>query len=84
MLELFQFENCPYCRRVREKLSEFEVDYICRNVQVGSEKWEELTRSHPFKQVPFLVDKDRGISMAESAEIVKYLERYYNPDRSVR
>ena len=31
MLELFQYENCPDCRRVREKLSELMLDFIERS-----------------------------------------------------
>ncbi|MEX2493879.1 MAG: glutaredoxin domain-containing protein [Nitrospirales bacterium] len=32
MLELYQFEECPYSTKVRKKLSEMEIDYILRNV----------------------------------------------------
>lgn len=83
MLELYQFENCPFCKRVREKLSELEIDYVCRNVQIGSRKWEELNRSFPLEQVPFLVDKDRGVSMPESKAIIGYLEKFYEQDRLI-
>ncbi|HNV85662.1 MAG TPA: glutathione S-transferase N-terminal domain-containing protein [Candidatus Omnitrophota bacterium] len=77
MLELYQFESCPYCRRVREKLSELEIDYIARNVRIGTPKWKEFSALNPNEQVPFLVDPDRGVSMEESAEIIGYLERVY-------
>ena len=32
MLELFQYENCPDCRRVREKLSALMLDFVARQV----------------------------------------------------
>jgi hypothetical protein len=32
LLEFYQFEACPYSRKVQEKLSELEIDYLLRNV----------------------------------------------------
>lgn len=81
MLELYQFESCPFCRRVRERLSELEIDYLCRNVQYGTKKWESFKKLNPNEQVPFLVDPERKVSMDESEEIVAYLERHYAPKR---
>lgn len=81
MLELYQFESCPYCRSVREKLSELEIDYICRNVQYGSRKWAEFKRFNPNEQVPFLVDKEKGVSIDESEAIIAYLEKNYAEKR---
>ena len=78
MLELYQFESCPFCRRVREKLSELEIDYVCRNVQVGTPKWSEFKRLNPSEQVPFLIDREKGVTMDESEAIVAYLEKYYS------
>jgi glutathione S-transferase len=78
MLELYQFEACPFCRRVREKLSDLEIDYICRNVQYGTPKWGKFEKLNPRGQVPFLTDPERGISLDESEKILEYLERYYD------
>jgi len=77
MLELYQFESCPYCRRVRDKLSELEIDYICRNVQYGTPKWEEFTKLNPNEQVPYLVDLEKRVAMDESDRIIAYLEKEY-------
>ncbi|MFB6204111.1 MAG: glutathione S-transferase N-terminal domain-containing protein, partial [Candidatus Nanohaloarchaea archaeon] len=30
--ELYEFEGCPYCRKVREKLTELQIDFIARQV----------------------------------------------------
>ena len=32
MLELYQFEECEYSARVGLKMSEWQIDYILRNV----------------------------------------------------
>ena len=29
-LELYEFESCPYCRKVREVLSELDLEYVSR------------------------------------------------------
>ena len=79
MLELYQFEQCPYCKKVREKLTELDLDYICRNVPKGSETRELLVDLGGQEQVPFLVDTNGGevVKMYESDDIVDYLEENY-------
>lgn len=77
MLELYQFEQCPYCKKVRTALSDLNLDYICRNVPKMTKKREILTTLGGQDQVPFLVDLDKGVMMYESDEIVKYLEKTY-------
>ncbi len=79
MLELFQFEQCPYCQKVREKLTELDLDYICRNVPKGSDTRELLKKLGGQEQVPFLVDTGSSevTMMYESDDIVEYLEENY-------
>src|SRR5947208_16734998 len=36
LLELYDFEGCPYCRKVREVLSELDLDYLEHPVARGS------------------------------------------------
>jgi len=79
MLELYQKEACPYCQKVRAKLTELDLDYICRNVRDGgSKKAELLTKLGGMVQVPFLVDTQRNVAMYESEDIIKHLEKYYS------
>jgi len=77
MLELYQFEQCPYCRKVREKLTELNIDYICRNVAKGTEKRQIIMTLGGKDQVPLLVDLDNQIIMYESDRIIEYLELNY-------
>lgn len=77
MLELYQFEQCPYCKKVREKLTELNIDYICRNVQKGTRKRGIIITLGGKDQVPFLVDIDKDIFMYESDKIVEYLDKTY-------
>ena len=76
-LELYSFEGSPYCRIVREALSELEIPYVLHNLGRGSAKREEFKALSGKMQVPYLVDPNTGTAMFESAAIVAYLERTY-------
>ena len=79
MLELYQKESCPYCQKVRQRMTELDLDYICRNVSGGSSKKAALlTKIGGEVQVPFLVDTDNDVAMFESDDIIKYLEENYS------
>lgn len=86
MLELYQFEGCPYCKKVRQKLSDLGVSYVIHNPRLGRNDDHEVTNQYRYDQlvehggedqVPYLVDTDRGTTLYESDEIVAYLEEYY-------
>ncbi len=79
MLELYQKEGCPYCHKVRQKMTELDLDYICRNVpDDDSKKAALLTKLGGMVQVPFLLDTDNDVAMYESDDIIKYLEKNYS------
>ena len=79
MLELYQKEGCPYCQKVRAKMTELDLDYICRNVRSeGSKKEALLTKLGGMVQVPFLLDTENNVAMYESEDIIKYLEGKYS------
>lgn len=77
-LELYEFEGCPFCRKVREALSELDLEatiYPCP--KGGSRFREEVVRCGGKAQFPWLVDGDAGVEMYESDDIVRHLfERY--------
>jgi glutathione S-transferase len=77
MLELYQREDCPFCRKVRVVLNELELDYICRISHTGSQQREIMLKLGGQPQVPFLVDQDKGIMMYESDAIIDYLQKTY-------
>jgi glutathione S-transferase len=77
MLELYQFEHCPYCAKVRAALTELELDYVIRNVPKGSEKRSFLRALGGKEQVPFLVDQERNVMMYESDDIIAYVQEHY-------
>ena len=70
-------EGSPYCRKVREVLSELALPYVVRNLPQGSPKREELVRRGGKMQVPYLVDPNTGREMYESDAITAYLDAEY-------
>jgi glutathione S-transferase len=80
MLELYQYEECPYCQIVRRKLTELGLDYICRNAPWGRpDKDHVLQALSGDTKVPFLVDPDEGVYLADPREILRYLDEEYGP-----
>lgn len=78
-LELYGMEGCPFCRLVREELSELELPYLLHNVAKGSPSRQALVaRANGGKiAVPYLVDPNTGEDVLESTVIVEYLRRNY-------
>ena len=77
MLELFHFESCPYCAKVRQKLEELGLDYLSHPSPLGSKNREFLSRFLPELQFPLLIDTERNVFLFESDDICHYLEKTY-------
>lgn len=77
-LELYEFEACPYCRLVREALTELDIDALIRPCPRGGKRFRpRVSRSGGKRQFPYLVDPNTGEAMHESADIIDYLYRTY-------
>lgn len=82
-LELWEFEACPFCRKVREVFSELDLEYVCHPVARGSGHRDETpTYAGGRKSYPYLVDPNTGVAMKESEDIIDYVLREYGPGRS--
>ena len=81
-LELYSMESSPFCRLVRECLSELEIPYLLHNVGRGSPSREAFIQRSGRMMVPWLADPNSGVEMFESAEIVKYLKMTYGQESS--
>ena len=77
MLELYQMLGCPFCQKVRTKLDELGLDYICRTAPRGSKQREFMVKIGGKEQVPFLIDVSKNLAIYESDDIIKYLENNY-------
>src|SRR5262245_11462110 len=75
---LYEFESCPFCRKVREALTVLDLEADVRPCPKGGRRFrpEVITRGGKA-QFPYLVDPNRGKEMYESDEIVRYLFAEY-------
>ncbi len=82
LFELYEFEGCPYCRLVREALTELDLDATIYPCPKGGERFRPRVVERGGKaQFPYLVDPNAGESMYESGDIVAYLYRTYGKRR---
>lgn len=85
MLELYQAEDCPHCRKVRAKRASLAVSYIIHNPRTarGEDRTnathQQLIAIGGKDQVPFFIDTNREHMVYESEEIMAYLEEHYGP-----
>lgn len=80
MLELYQFEECPFSTKVRAKMSEWEMDYILRNVSKHKSQRHRLKKVSGQSGVPTLVDSLRNVVIAgNEKKIIAYLRNRYRP-----
>ncbi|XP_057777928.1 uncharacterized protein LOC130996649 isoform X4 [Salvia miltiorrhiza] len=77
-IEIYEFESCPFCRKVREIVAVLDLDvlyYPCpRN---GPNFRPKVSQMGGKQQFPYMVDPNTGVSMYESDEIIKYLVGKY-------
>ncbi len=76
-LILYVKTRCPYCEKVRARAGELNIPLEERNI-AQAEYLDELMEKGGKRQVPFLVDEERGVSMYESDDIITYIENLKN------
>lgn len=77
-LELYEFEGCPFCRKVRQALSMLDLEariYPCPHG--GTRYRPEVERRGGKAMFPYLVDPNTGREMYESNDITRYLYETY-------
>jgi glutathione S-transferase len=81
-LLVYEFEGCPYCRKVREALSILDLDALIRPCPKGGTRFRPALVERGGKaQFPYLVDPDAGVEMYESDAIVRHLFTRYGDGR---
>lgn len=72
---LYQAEWCPYCARVRSKLTELLLDYRNVNVPRSHAERDEVKTASGQTGIPVLVD---GTTVLDDDDaIIPYLEKTY-------
>lgn len=79
-LILYEYVASPFCKRVRETINllDLTVEFRpCPGARAGFS--EELFERSGRRTVPYLVDPNTGIEMAESGDQIEYLLSTYGP-----
>ncbi len=76
-IHLYDYEACPFCRRVREALTSLDLRAIVYPCPHGGRFRDEVRRRGGREMFPFFFDPNTDIEMYESAEIVSYLYARY-------
>ena len=77
-LVLFDAEYCPYCRHVREALTELDLDAKIYPIPKGGKRYlPHLKKMGGEGKIPFLVDPNTDTRMGDSEAIVEYLYSEY-------
>jgi glutaredoxin len=72
-MELWQAEWCPHSRKVREKLTEKQIDFVARQVPREQRERDEMERAVGTREIPVLVT-DEGRQLEGEDEILPWLE----------
>lgn len=76
-LTLYRLEGCPYCELVVDELDELGLEYDSVWVEGLHSKRNAVERVSGQRQVPVIVDEDRGVTMSQSGRIVEFLRTTY-------
>jgi len=83
LLELYEFEACPFCRKVRETLTSLDLDARVWPCPKGGTRFRTDAERLGGKRIyPLLLDPNSGRRMYESRDIVSYLHTTYGGGRA--
>ena len=81
-IKLYEFEACPFCRKVREAASALDLDVLMFPCPKGGERYRPYVQERGGKQMfPYLIDENTGFEGYESDEIIRYLCQTYGDGR---
>lgn len=77
-IELYEFEACPFCRKVREALTVLDLEAVIYPCPKGGPRYrQDVIRRGGKAQFPYCVDPNTGTEMYESDAINRYLFEHY-------
>ena len=78
LLELYEMENCPFCRLVREALTDLDLDVLVYPCPKNGVRFRPLVEKLGGQELfPFLFDPNTDQALYESADIIEYLYSQY-------
>lgn len=80
---LYEFEACPYCKRVREAVVSLDLDVLFLPTPKGSPNYRvEAIEIGGKAQFPYMIDPNSNVKMYESSDIIEYLYKTYGSTSS--
>ncbi len=79
---LYQAEWCPYCARVRTKLTDLLLDHKVVNVPRAHSERQIVKEVSGQTGIPVLVDGD--VVLDDDDDIIPYLEKTYGKQAAAR
>eukprot|EP01024_Parvocaulis_polyphysoides_P048543 TRINITY_DN4635_c0_g1_i3.p3 TRINITY_DN4635_c0_g1~~TRINITY_DN4635_c0_g1_i3.p3 ORF type:complete len:230 (-),score=24.17 TRINITY_DN4635_c0_g1_i3:172-861(-) len=77
-LKLYEFESCPFCKKVREIVSYLDLDVEMYPCPKEGQRFRTFVVEDGGKaQFPYLIDPNTNKKMYESDDIVRYLCEEY-------
>jgi glutathione S-transferase len=76
-LRLYEFEACPFCRKVRDALTELDLDALILPCPRGGAVYRAEAEAEGVGSFPYLEDPNTGATMVESEAILDYLYGTY-------
>lgn len=83
MYTLYIRPTCPFCQRVLQVVAEKEIDVELKDITDPAIA-DELIEHGGKRQVPYLIDSERGAAMYESDDIIAYLVSRISGDANVQ
>ncbi|MEK7128746.1 MAG: glutathione S-transferase N-terminal domain-containing protein [Patescibacteria group bacterium] len=77
MITLYTKPYCQYCERVKNRIGELAISYEEKSIE-SEDNLAELIEKGGKRQVPYLIDNERGVSMYETEDIIQYLESIHH------
>ncbi|WP_280586667.1 glutathione S-transferase N-terminal domain-containing protein [Halorubrum sp. Boch-26] len=74
-VRLYALDGCPWCEKVSDALDDAGIEYETEWVDALHSDRNGVKRVSGQRGVPVLIDEGRGVTMAESANILEYVER---------
>ena len=78
MMKLYQAEWCPYCARVRARMTDLCLTYINVNVPRNKSERTELREVSGQTGIPTLVTEDGKVITDDDNAIIAYIEERYD------
>lgn len=83
-LHVFEFEACPFCKKVREAISILDLDVLIFPCPKQGKVYREYVKEKGGKsQFPYFEDPNTGFATYESEEIIRYLYKTYGPANGI-